>query len=116
MKKAKKGKKAKPAGRHSHTAVAWRDSMFVFGGATADPSGVPSGQLLEFNFRTPLPQASSFLSHIAHTSRLQACTTQTPTQMNDREGGVVRGEDQGPTAKASLGPLGRACRLSSSAS
>jgi hypothetical protein len=54
--KKKKGSKAAattPAGRHSHTAVVWRDSMFVFGGATADPSGVPSGQLLEFNFRTP---------------------------------------------------------------
>jgi hypothetical protein len=44
--------KATPVGRHSHTAVVWRDSMFVFGGATADPTGLPSGQLLEFNFRT----------------------------------------------------------------
>jgi hypothetical protein len=61
---AVKKAKAKPAGRHSHTAVAWRDSMFVFGGATADPSGVPSGQLLEFNFRTPpLPVSLCMLLH-----------------------------------------------------
>jgi hypothetical protein len=50
--RAVKKAKATPVGRHSHTAVVWRDSMFVFGGATADPTGLPSGQLLEFNFRT----------------------------------------------------------------
>ncbi|ELR21035.1 Leucinezipper-like transcriptional regulator 1 (LZTR-1), putative [Acanthamoeba castellanii str. Neff] len=75
--RAVKKAKATPVGRHSHTAVVWRDSMFVFGGATADPTGVPSGQLLEFNFR-----------------------------------GLVGGEDQGRPTKASLGPLGRACRRS----
>jgi len=46
----KKDKKWTPAGRHSHTAVVWGKSMFVFGGVTQGNRA--TNQLLQFNFHT----------------------------------------------------------------
>jgi len=53
--KVKKGESPSP--RHSHTAVVWKNSLFIFGGALE--KGALDNTLYSFNFGTNIPLPSS---------------------------------------------------------